>query len=370
MFTFDLSPSDLFEERSKQFVAWGIPEKTIRNVQARVVDTWADGPGGWTYEWMQEATRAKAAADWLLASSLFGAARFPCLAKPNRVAALDEQVKCFLKASSRFPGQFERRLIQCNVHGEIVGVPVHIYMPKGTSALPTVLLSGGVDTGKMELHRIALMLSKLGGLRVVAMDMPGTGESNLPLTDEVDSVYRTVLDTFRGQGKIGILGVSFGGHWAAKLALRRDVDVAVNFGGPIGANDIDGAYIAGLPNGMPGIIGNAMRLKAYPDAAVADRMLQGFSLRDQGLLDQADCARMLVVNGSADPYIPLADVEVFRRYPSAEVWLLRGLGHCAAEKIARVVPGMITWLRKELHGESVGNRLFHGVALMLRPETC
>ena len=86
-------------------------------------------------------------------------------------------------------------------------------------------------------------------------------------------------------------------------------------------------------------------------------------MRDQGLLDRAGCVRILAVNGDTDPYIPVADVEVFRRYPSAEVWLLRGLGHCAAGKIMRVVPAMITWLRKELHGEPTTTRLLHGMAM-------
>src|SRR5580693_6912646 len=88
MFTFDLTPKELFEERSRQFVAWGIPKRTVHGVEARVTDMWADGPGGWTYEWAQEATKARAARDWMLAASLFGAARFPCLAAPNRIAAL------------------------------------------------------------------------------------------------------------------------------------------------------------------------------------------------------------------------------------------------------------------------------------------
>ena len=367
MFTFDLTPKELFEERSRQFVAWGISKHTVHGVEARVTDMWGDGPGGWTYEWAREAAKARTAGDWMLAASLFGAARFPCLAAPNRVAALKEQVECFIKASAAFPVRFERRLIPCNAHGGVVQIPVHVYSPKGAAALPTLLLSGGVDTGKMELHRIALLLTKLGRLRVVAMDMPGTAESDTPLTGDADGVYRAILDQFRGHRKIGVLGVSFGGHWAAKLALRGDVDVAVNFGGPVGVNVIDGAYVAALPNGMPGIIGNAMRFGAYSDVAAAGNLLGRFSLLDQGLLDRADCVRMLAVNGDNDPYIPVADVEVFRRYPSAEVWLLRGLGHCATEKIPRVIPGIVTWLRKELHGASMTTRLLHGMAMQILP---
>jgi len=372
MFTYPISPKEIFEERTRQFIAWGIPASTVHGVESRVTDTWADAPGGWTYEWVREAEQAKSKGDSMLAASLYGAARFPCLPTPSRVAALKEQVECFLKASQTFPVQFKRHIVPCDVNGQMVNVPVHAYAPKGAGdELPAVVLSGGVDTGKMELHRVALFLSKLGKLRVFAMDMPGTGETDTPLTKDADGIYRTIINTFRGQGKIGILGVSFGGHWAAKAALLGDVDVAINFGGPmIGGADVDAAWVTHLPNGMPGIVGNAMRLDAYPDEKSAGGMLDGFVLGEQGLLDRYDCVRLLAVNGSADPYIPNADVEVFRRYPSAEVWLLRGLGHCAAEKLSRVVPSMITWLRKELHGETVGNRLMHRAALLFLPETC
>ncbi len=370
MFTFHLSPAELFAERRPQFIAWGIPKAVVYGVEARVVDMWAEGPGGWTWEWSQEATKAKTVGNWMLASSLYGAARFPCLATPGRILALKEQATCFLKASPRFPGLFERRIIACQAASATVDVPVHIYTPESKAPLPTLILSGGVDTGKLELHRMALMLSKLGQLRVVAMDMPGTGESDTPLTENADTIYMTVINRFRGQGKIGFLGVSFGGHWAAKLALRHEVDAVVNLGGPVGVNDINGSFVRGLPNGMPGIIGNAMRFNTYPDETVADTMLSAFSLRDQGLLEQPDCTRMLVVNGSADPYIPSADVEVFRRYPSAEVWVLRGLGHCAAEKLMRIFPAMTTWLRKELHGRSLRNHLLHSAALGVLPGRC
>ena len=368
MFTFPLSPLELFAERRKQFIGWGIPSRVVSRVEACVTDNWADGPGGWTYEWILEADHAKGQENWMLASALYGAARFPCLSTPSRTAALRQQVHCFMRASSRFPLHFEREIVVCKEASGEVSIPVHVYAPQPSSKLPTVILSGGVDTGKMELHRLSKLLCKIGKFRVVAMDMPGTGESNTPLTCDADRIYRAVIEKYRGEGKVGIVGVSFGGHWAAKLALLHQVDAAVNFGGPIGVDGMDADYVAALPNGMPGIVGNAMRLETYPDRQVAGLMIQDFSLKTQGLLDQVDTSPMLAVNGADDQYIPIADVEVFWRYPSAEVWLLRGLTHCAIEKIERVVPGMITWLRKELHGDSMKTRLLHGMAMKVLPE--
>lgn len=366
MFVFPLDPQDLFNERRAQFAKWGIPRAVTARVERRVVDNWREGPGGWCYEWSREAVAAEARQRWLLAATLYGAARFPVLATPTRHEALRKQVQCFVQASARFPVHFER----VDVHGagdSNLSLPVHVYRPKKNGAYPLVCLTGGVDTGKMELHRLAVALSLIGRFTVVAMDMPGTGETDTPLQADCDSVYRSVLAHFDTRNGKAIVGISFGGHWAAKLALQGDVDAAIDWGGPIGAHERDTNLALRLPNGMTGIVANAARLGGMPDLDGAQRLLDMFSLEKQGLLNRADCARLLAVNGSADPYIPVADVEVFRRYPSAEVWLLDGLGHCAAEATGRVVPGMIVWLHRALHGESVRGRFASMLARRLLP---
>ena len=63
MFTFPVEPRDLVPpSAAAQFrnaAGWGIPWKIIRRVQARVDDTWHEGPGGWAYEWSREAAAAE-----------------------------------------------------------------------------------------------------------------------------------------------------------------------------------------------------------------------------------------------------------------------------------------------------------------------
>lgn len=366
MFVFPLDPRELFDERRIQFAAWGIPRVVIERVERRVTDNWSEGPGGWAYEWSQEAVAAEADKRWLLASTFYGAARFPVVCTPLRHEALRKQVDCFVRASVGFPAHFERTEVQV-ANNAAVRFPVHIYRPKRRGDFPLVCLTGGVDTGKMELHRLALAFALYGGFTVVAMDMPGTGETDVPLQSESDLVYRAVMAQLGGAGKKAIVGISFGGHWAAKLALRGDVDAAINWGGPIGAARMDANRASRLPNGMTGIVANAARLQAVPDIADTERLLQMFPLKNQGLLDRADCAPLLAVNGDCDPYIPSDDVRVFGRYPSAEVWLFPGLGHCAAEAARRVVPGMIAWLRASMYGDGVRNRLALTLAQWMLP---
>lgn len=365
MFVFPVSPRELFSERKQQFVGWGIPRVMIERVEQRVTDNWHDGPGGWAYEWSREAAVARDGMRWLLASMLYGAARFPVACTPLRQAALHNQTECFVRASGDFPVRFER--VEIDHDRGSVRFPVHVYAPKPRGDYPVVCLTGGVDTGKMELHRLALALAIYGRFTVVVMDMPGTGETNTALRSDSHHVYRTVLSGFAGRRKKAIVGVSFGGHWAAKLALLGEVDAAIDWGGPIGAAERDAGLVSRLPNGMTGIIANAARLPGLPDIDSTKRLLQTFSLKEQGLLDRPDCAPLLAVNGDCDPYIPRDDVQVFGAYPSARVWLLRGLGHCAAEASIRVVPGMLAWLRAVLHGQSLRNRVVLRAAEWILP---
>ncbi|POZ63595.1 alpha/beta fold hydrolase [Chromobacterium alticapitis] len=364
MFTFPLDCRALFEERRRQFAAWGIPRRLIQTVESRINDVWFEGPGGWCREWAREAEIACARRNWLLAAHLYGAACFPVANTPLRREAMRMQTECFLRAAADFPCSFDR-LAQPGL-----GV-VHLYQPHGAGAWPLVCVSGGVDTGKMALHRMALALALLGRFRVLAMDMPGTGESARSLRPDAENDYRAWLDHFAGEGRRALLGISFGGHWAAKLALMGEVDAAVNLGGPlIGASELEADHAADLPNGMTGIVAHALGLPAMPSRQEVVARLQAFSLRRQGCLERAGGSPLLVVNGEADPYVPAEETETFRSRPRTEVWRFAGLGHCAAERLPRIAPGMIAWLRLRLHGAHAGNRLGYGLATRFLPRLC
>jgi hypothetical protein len=83
---------------------------------------------------------------------------------------------------------------------------VHLYAPTADDARPLVLLSGGVDTGKMELNRLACLLARIGRFRVAAIDMPGTGESRMALTADAENIYQELLATLAPTGKKAVLG--------------------------------------------------------------------------------------------------------------------------------------------------------------------
>ena len=346
----------LLRERAPQIAAWGIPAQLLARVRTRIRDFESDGQGGWTYEWAREAERRESDRP-LLAAALWGAARFPVANTPARQLAQARQLACFLAAAPRFPVRFERR--------SVAGVAIHLYAPRDQQA-PLVLLSGGLDTFKIELHRLALGLVR-AGLAVAAIDMPGTGESAEPLHPQAEQTYLAVLNALCEGRPRAMLGISFGGHWAAKLALMGELDAAVDVGGPVGARELGADFIRNLPNGMPETLAHALGYRELPSEPEVARLLAAFSLRRQGLLTPARLHRpLLVLNGERDPYLPLEETSVFREFPRAEVALLRGLGHCAGEKFLRVAPFLITWLRARLMPGTV-SRIAERASRLLLP---
>jgi esterase FrsA len=370
MFTFPLNTSELFAERAVQFRGWGIPARTIAAARRAIDDAWREGPGGWTFEWEEHARAAEAQEDWLLAAHCHGAAKFPSVCTESRRIAFEKQVACFERAAPSFSTGFARHLLDVPYRGGTTRVAVHQYWPRAESpgARPLLCLSGGVDMFKIETHRIATIFARLGGLEVVVLDMPGTGESEIALAPDVDEIYRGVLDAFaKPPRKRAIFGISFGGHWSAKLGLQGAVDAAIDCGGPLGEASPSGNALLTLPNGMTGIVGNALRLESPPTDHEVNAFINGFSLRAQGLLPKTNPVPMLVVNGAQDQYVPLANSTVFRGAPGATVWLVRDATHCAAERFPRLMPGMLAWLRLELLGDSASRRLELEVAELILP---
>ena len=350
MFTFSVDARELFAERRRQFRGWGVPDEVIEAVESRVTGVWEDGPGGWTTEWCRQAGELEAQERWLDAALTYGAARFPCLATAARVAAYERQLAAFARAIDRAPdGTVRQELVPVTYRETRLALPVHRYPSPQARARATLLLTGGVDTWKVELHRMATAFQQLGELDVVVFDMPGTGECDIALAPDADVVYTQVAEAVRRPGRpVGVMGISFGGMWAAKLALRRQVDFAVDLGGPIGAQH-SGPRRLTLPNGMAGIVAHALRLDAFPEPDELPAILDGFSLAGQGLLGpDRRPAPLLVVNGTDDVYVPTADSTVFEQYAEAEVHLVPGAGHCAAERITDVVAQAITWMTGQI----------------------
>jgi esterase FrsA len=342
-----LDPQDLFSERYAQMTNTGLPAEDVDGVRDATIDMWADAPGGWVFEWSKLAASYAEAGSHLQAALAYGWAKFPTLADESKRVALAKQLKQYLLAAPGFGVDFRRDVLDLPYQGATTKVPVHLFAPFDLADdTPVVLISGGVDSWKMDAHIGCVVLATQLRVRVLAFDIAGTGESSVPMTGSGGAeIVRGLLAHARtlGNGVVAHLGISMGGYYSARSGLAGEVDAAVVFGGPVEA-----AFAGEGPGqfGMHGIIGNALGFDAPPSPREWSAHLAEFSLRP--LLDQDRNAPMLVINGADDVHVPQHDTLVFQGRRDTVVDLIPNAGHCAPTKLPQVMATIADWLTRTL----------------------
>jgi esterase FrsA len=341
-----LDPRELFTERYPQMVNTGLPPSDVDAVRAAAVQMWPDQPGGWVHEWSELGARYATEGRHELAVLAYGWAKFPVLADDAKRLAFTRQLEHYQLAAPGFPVRFDRRVLELSYQGDTTPVPVHLLAaPDLPAHAPVLLVSGGVDSWKLDLHLLFVGLAMSTGARVLAFDIPGTGESQIPLSPAAAQILDGLIAAARelGDGRIAHLGISMGGYFSAYSGLAGLVDAAVVLGGPVEA-----AFPADRrwEFGMADIVGNALGFDRPPNADELGAVMNTMSLRP--LLDQNINAPMLVINGAEDVHIPQHDTLVFEGRRDTRVELLPDTGHCATSKLDEVVPMMATWIAERL----------------------
>jgi esterase FrsA len=340
----------LWSERAPQFVNLGTPKEEVDRLVATVTDMWADAPGGWCYEWSQLADRYAKEGESYHSFLAYGGARFPCLADDAKVTAHKHQIEQYQLAAKDFPVTFERRLVSTKHEGQMVEVPVHILSePDATKDTPVLVVTGGVDTFKMDLHQMWVTYALGTHVRIVAADIPGTGELNdIPTTRKSTEILDQVVAFARTltTGKVGQLGMSFGGYFSAHAGLTEVVDASVVVGGPV-ANAFAPEHLDGLLYGMRDIVGNAIGFTKVPTEDEFTEATAGLKLDD--LLAKDTNCPMLVINGDQDVHVPITDTQIFEGRHDTDVLLIGGAGHCAFDKLDQLEAPVMSWLTSHLH---------------------
>jgi esterase FrsA len=340
-YRWNVDAQDLFGERYRQIVGSGLPVGDVDAVRAAVTDMWADAPGGWVYEWSRLAAGYAERRQHLLAAQAYGWAKFPALADEAKRTASSLQLEQYTRAAPDFAVGFERLKIRVPYRDGTTDVTYHLLTPPGWAG-PVLMASGGVDTWKVDLHAFFENLALRTGMAVLAFDIPGTGESRVPMTatDGPEVIRGLVADARKiGDGYVAHLGLSMGGYFAARSGLAGEVDAAIVIGGPVErAFDTSRTYV----HGMRGIVGNAMGFDREPSDADLAPIWPAFDLRP--LLDRDDNAPMLVINGADDVHVPQHDTLVFQGRRDTEVHLIPDAGHCATPKLSEAVRIMLAWL--------------------------
>ena len=221
---------------------------------------------------------------------------------------------------------------------EIIG---YLQRPAGVVKPPVVLIVGGLDGYKefvVDQYGAAYLKA---GLAYLALDMPGTGESSIKIEPGAERVFSRVIDALQNRtdidtGRIGLKGISWGGHWAARMAYAEPVRLkaVVNWGGPVHAYFQRDWQLKAL--GTREYLFDLFQARAavYGVETLEDFLAYGprMSLKDTGALSKPS-APQLLVNGEKDTPVPIEDLYILLKQGGPkEAWVNPEGGHIGRGK--------------------------------------
>ncbi|MGC4029280.1 MAG: alpha/beta hydrolase [Steroidobacteraceae bacterium] len=291
------------------------------------------------------------------AYGLYHVGRYPVPSHPAKMEAYRLSRECFQRAGLLMKPKKE--LISVPFAGRPgEGDKVIFYArrrPASEKKQPVVIRWSGIDTWKEERQDIDERLFK-AGLAVITMDMPGTGESPVLVGPEGERQFVPVLDWIAAQPeldakRVGIIGMSWGGYWATKLAFMHAdrLAAAVNWAGPVHhsfkrewllKSRNAGSYLMDITIARSRCVGKT-DYESYIEAA------SKLSLLDAGLLDKPH-PPMLLVNGNDDRQQSLEDFMLLVETGKPKAMRLFPGGHMGYPKSG---PTVVEWISSTLNAE-------------------
>jgi esterase FrsA len=203
--------------------------------------------------------------------------------------------------------------------------------------VPVVMSIGGLDSYKeyvVDQYNAGYMGAGLGYL---ALDMPGTGESPIRADVGAERVFSRALDYLATRkdidtGRIAIQGLSWGGHWAARVAFSEKDRLrgSVVWGGPADAYFTREWQIGALGTREYLFDLFAGRAGVYGTSELEDFLAYGprMSLKTAGWLAKPS-APMLLIDGAKDTQVPIEDLYLLLHSGSSikEAWVNPEGGH-------------------------------------------
>lgn len=279
-----------------------------------------------------------------LATTYFSIAAFPGttparLVAHRRARAVGERLLTLMCDRLEVPEEERPRQLAIPAGAEIVDG--YVAFPPGEDRVPLVIATNGLE-GTLDEMLPALERFRDARLAAFAMEMPGTYSYGSPMSVEV---YRAVIDHLAQHPRvdperIAIVGVSFGGYWAARLAATDPrIRCAVACGAPLGDTF---AIRGGL--GTPRVITDALRKVSGAGSIVT--LLP--TLRRLVFSERIDVP-LLVINGDHDTLCATSDsVKLAERSPRSTLKLYPGDDHCAMGHYDEWLDLTREWLEEQL----------------------
>lgn len=292
---------------------------------------------------------------WYQAYGFYFMGRFPCPNHPDKFASYEKEVAAYQSFGKYADPEIEVVTVPFDGRdGEGKDITFYVRKPSESTRPPVVVMWGGVDAWKEEMTILTEDLAKQG-LATVALDNVGTGQSPIKAGPDGERQFAPVLDWVENSGqfdpdRIAIVGRSFGGHWATKLAHLEPnrFRAAVNWGG--GVHDMfqpEWIEKSRYPDSyLMELVETRSRMLGASNDAEYIAGFKRLSLLDQGLLD-GPCAPMLLINGKNDTQCPITDIDLLTEHGDPKsVRLFAGRGHMGFGP--GTVETIVGWLKDKL----------------------
>ncbi|MEO3854282.1 alpha/beta fold hydrolase [Acrocarpospora sp. B8E8] len=324
-----------------------------KEAAARAIDELTDiDPASWSGTWLRGASTFVTAAEaaeargdrsaardaWWQAYQFAFLGRYPVPNHPAKAAAYDKARAYFLRAVALDDPPVQR--VEVPFHGrpgEGRSVAFYVARPEGVANPPVLITWAGIDSWKEETL-VSCKRYLRRGIATVLIDMPGVGEAPVPAGKDAERLWDPIFNWIAGSelddSRVAVLGGSFGGYWATKLAYthRDRLVAAVNWGGGIHLT-FQRTWQEQSRNASSYLMDlMAARARIFGGSTFEDYVARcpELSLLDQGLMDGPSCP-LLLVNGKDDLQNASADITLALEYGDPKTARLYPGGHMGAD---------------------------------------
>jgi len=184
-------------------------------------------------------------------------------------------------------------------------LPAYLRLPEGLDRPPVVIIISGLDSVKEEMHTFEPLFLRRG-IATLSFDGPGQGEAErLPIEPAFEKPVAAVAEWLSQRGdldgsRIGAVGVSLGGYYAARAAAYVErLTCAVSVGGPYNIGEVFAS--------TPAVTQQAIMNRSHaPTLAAAAEVARALTLQDAARRIKRP---FLVVFGQKDRLIPFTQAE-------------------------------------------------------------
>ena len=335
----------------------------IADVESVISHLTSKDPELWAAQWSRVAKRyedtgvrheqdgrlEEARAAYIQAYTYYATGRYPVPHTPGKMQCFRKSLELYERAGRYFEPPLERIEIP---YGDKT-IPAYVRFRRDGAKHPVVINFGGIDGFKAEAFEYEEAMHG-AGLTTCAVDMPGVGESPVKASTTADSLFSAVIDYLEKRPevdskRIGMVGRSFGGYWAAKMAFveAKRLRASVVWGGGV-HYFFQEDWLRESTNAETYLMDHDIARSMVFGVRNIDELAKVFpsmSLKTQGWLEKPSCP-MLIVNGKEDLQTPIEDLYILLEYGTPKSARVFPGGHMG--QTPETLPTIIRWLKREL----------------------